>query len=394
MIFKKKIVLFGAGDYGKKALEHFGSDNVEFFVDNNKSKCGEFFCGKKVIHFSEYESISSSYNTVISTAFSQKVEEQLNDCGILVYSIFSHESDSKFRFYDEDELVIEQFRTEKADHSEEEYNEYTKRINTEGGRFDRINKEAYRFQSDVPLFKYVEIETINRCNGVCGFCPVNKRDDTRDELFMKDELFYDIISQLKEIHYKGAISLFSNNEPMLDRRLVDFCRYAKKELPDAYHYIFTNGTLLTLGKFIPLAECLDELIIDNYTTNGNLLKTCSAIKDYVELERHELIKKVTIVIRNPNEILTSRGGDAPNRTKKASYPDVKCLMPYWQVVIRPDGKLSLCCNDPLGKCTLGDLAKEKLIDAWYGKEYTTVRNALSKGRGNYWHCKHCDYFRL
>ena len=69
----------------------------------------------------------------------------------------------------------------------------------------------------------------------------------------------------------------------------------------------------------------------------------------------ELKKKVTIVMRKPHEILTSRGGDAPNRTHTATYPDIKCALPFKQLIVRPDGKVSLCCNDPYGKCTLGDL---------------------------------------
>ena len=35
---KNKIyVIFGAGDYGKKALEMLGRENVAFFVDNDKN---------------------------------------------------------------------------------------------------------------------------------------------------------------------------------------------------------------------------------------------------------------------------------------------------------------------------------------------------------------------
>lgn len=32
---KRKIILFGAGDFGKKALEYFGPEQVHCFVDNN-----------------------------------------------------------------------------------------------------------------------------------------------------------------------------------------------------------------------------------------------------------------------------------------------------------------------------------------------------------------------
>lgn len=37
----KKMILFGAGDYGKKALAYVGKDNVAFFVDNNAGAVGK-----------------------------------------------------------------------------------------------------------------------------------------------------------------------------------------------------------------------------------------------------------------------------------------------------------------------------------------------------------------
>ena len=49
-----------------------------------------------------------------------------------------------------------------------------------------------------PLFESIEIETINRCNGTCSFCPINRNDDTRILHKMSDELFYNII----EVRYE------------------------------------------------------------------------------------------------------------------------------------------------------------------------------------------------
>lgn len=54
----KKIIIFGAGKYGKEALLYFGKDNVCYFCDNNKSLWGREVLGKKVIapcQLSEYK---------------------------------------------------------------------------------------------------------------------------------------------------------------------------------------------------------------------------------------------------------------------------------------------------------------------------------------------------
>ena len=75
-----------------------------------------------------------------------------------------------------------------------------------------------------------------------------------------------------------------------------------------------------------------------------------------------------------------------------SYGNTKCALPYKQMIIRPDGKVSLCCNDPLGKDTLGDLTYETILEIWYGKKFQMVREALYKGRSYWEHCKWCDNF--
>jgi MoaA/NifB/PqqE/SkfB family radical SAM enzyme len=100
----------------------------------------------------------------------------------------------------------------------------------------------------VPLFKLVEIETINRCNGVCEFCPVNKKVDPREKKVMTLDLFRSIISQLRDMDYDGGLSLFSNNEPLLDERIVELSEYARNALPKARIHMYSNGTLFTIEK--------------------------------------------------------------------------------------------------------------------------------------------------
>ena len=120
-------------------------------------------------------------------------------------------------------------------------------------------------KKEIPLFTDIEIETINRCNGTCSFCPVNRNVDTREFKKMPEELFNKIIQELKEINYSGSVALYSNNEPLLDKRIYEFARITREELPNSYIYMFTNGTLIDMDKFLELMKYLDLLVIDNYT---------------------------------------------------------------------------------------------------------------------------------
>lgn len=270
-------------------------------------------------------------------------------------------------------------------------------VRNQEGRVESYKERVFAYVEEalkeVPLFRLVEIETFNRCNGTCAFCPVNKNNDIRKPTFMEKSVFKKIIGELESLDYHGRISLFSNNEPLLDNRIFEFSEYVREHLPKARIHMFTNGTLLTLKKFIQLVPLLDELIIDNYTSDLSLIKPVEEIKNFCE-KNPEYIKKVSIVLRKPDEILTSRGGDAPNRTIRETYSGCPCPLLFQQMIIRPTGEVSLCCNDPFGKYTMGDLKKETILEVWYGKKYEQLRKKLAQGRELVEHCKYCDVFSL
>ncbi len=113
---------------------------------------------------------------------------------------------------------------------------------------------------------------------------------------MSDKLFKKIIGELESINYTGRIALFSNNEPLLDDRILDFSEYARKKLPKARIHMYTNGTLLKLEMFLRLIDNVDELVIDNYSDNLSMITTVSAIHEYC-INNPELISKVTIMMR-------------------------------------------------------------------------------------------------
>lgn len=64
------------------------------------------------------------------------------------------------------------------------------------------------------------------------------------------------------------------------------------------------------------------------------------------------------------------------------------------MIVRPDGKVSLCCNDPLGKYSLGDLNEQSIKEVWYGEQYNTIRNKIISGRKNLDKCNRCDVFLI
>lgn len=236
----------------------------------------------------------------------------------------------------------------------------------------------------------VQIETLNRCNNDCNFCPVSVGNDIRKYHKMSDELFHKVINDLYNINYKGMISLFDNNEPFLDKRILKFFKIAKDKLPKAFHYIMTNGLIVTLDDYIEACKYLNMFLIDNYNNDGELNPNTKIIYDFC-IKNPEYNKKTVILMRSKNEILTSRAGNSPNRKGSLSRTPYLCTLPLWQFHVRPDGKISLCCCDAYGQMTLGDLNKNTIKEVWNSKLFNKLQKKLLNGRDAISICQYCDY---
>lgn len=194
-----------------------------------------------------------------------------------------------------------------------------------------------------------------------------------------------------EINYTGVISLFSNNEPLIDKRIFEFIKYAKENLPNATHALFTNGLLLTPQKYLMLTEMLDYLVIDNYNDELQLNPQINEIHGSV-YDRYNGCK-VLVQNRKKNQILLNRGTLSPNQENELVY-SAPCILPYIQMVIRPDGKVSRCCQDAYGSETLGNLNLQSVSEVWNGVEYNILRKDLLEKRNKRNICKNCDMLGL
>ena len=248
------------------------------------------------------------------------------------------------------------------------------------------------------LFSWIEIETINRCNSTCSFCPVNRWDERRSFAAMPKTLFSKIIDDLGSLSYSGKLALHSNNEPLLDETLVDRVREARTKCPDAFIFMYTNGTLLNTDLAWQLIKAgIDLIRITNYSDQLKLNKNLQTlVENFKSPPYAHHASKIRIVLRKLNEVLSNRGGAAPNKLPRLDqtyqyYHSSSCRYPFDQLVIRPDGKVSLCGNDAYGQVTLGDVALHSLTEIWYGEEYRRLRTELAtNGRKNLPVCNTCD----
>ena len=243
---------------------------------------------------------------------------------------------------------------------------------------------------NLPLPLEVEIETVNRCNGDCPFCPVNVHEPQRPYAKMTDELFYKIIDDLSELNYSGQLAIYSNNEPFLDERIIKFHEYAREKVPNAFIHMYTNGSVMGLEKFKQIIPYLDEMVLDIYDDRQIITPVIQPVYDYVE-SHEELHEKVLFSLRLKHEILNSRGGQSPNKKDEAHRSKAKCVLPFQELIIRPTGHISLCAADALGKYDLGEMNTMTIMQAWHSEKHEEIRKAMKKtGRKGLMLCDKCD----
>jgi len=247
-------------------------------------------------------------------------------------------------------------------------------------------------QEEVPQPQVVNIETINRCNSTCAFCTANVHAEKRPFMKISDELYRSIIDQLADWNYKGHLTLYGNNEPLLDTRIVELHKYARQKLPDSFIFMSTNGLILTLDKVREIQPYVNQIIINNYSNEMKLHDNIQVIYDYVK-EHPDEFSNVEIIIqmRYLQEVLTNRAGSAPNKQATEKVITQTCLLPFTDLWITPNGKVGLCCCDNLEVTDYGDLNTTPLKEIWEGKKLMAARRAIAQGRQNLPFCKHCDF---
>jgi len=122
---------------------------------------------------------------------------------------------------------------------------------------------------------------------------------------------------------------------------------------------------------------LHHLTINNYANDGRLLPSVREVYEYATT--HMESANVDIFVRRKDELLTTRAGTAPNRGSITPL-EVSCFLPFSQLIIRPDGKISQCCEDAVGRATLGDLSCQTLSEAWSSPERLALQARIRMGR--------------
>lgn len=67
-----KLIIFGAGNYGKKAYEKLQYKDIAFYVDNNTGLRGKTLYDIKILDFDTYKTIAQEYSLIIGLSETER----------------------------------------------------------------------------------------------------------------------------------------------------------------------------------------------------------------------------------------------------------------------------------------------------------------------------------
>ena len=169
--------------------------------------------------------------------------------------------------------------------------------------YNVVRTTSWKKHLEYPVM--VAIETTNKCNATCWFCPITEgskrppagaesliqlgkknqavqaaepadgEDGTTFNLmkrplgYMTDEMFEKIIDDCGQFPLR-RIEPYLHGEPFMDKKILDRIAYINKKLPRTEVHIFTNGSLLTKKTVDRLKELrLASMVISLNTPNGD-----------------------------------------------------------------------------------------------------------------------------
>ena len=204
------------------------------------------------------------------------------------------------------------------------------------------------------------------------------------------ELLDKVARELKELNFSGRLSLFGNNEPLLDDRLVEIVGFYRSHLQAADLRILTNGTKITVGDTRALFDAgLSTLIVNNYTDGRKLI---GPVRSLIEADAELADCDIRVSVRDRLSVLTTRAGMAPNKPVPEVAPKGFCALPFTDLHISYTGDVNQCCFDAYGQTSMGNVTDERLIDIWSSQAFNPLRASLLESRRSGLSlCDKCDF---
>jgi radical SAM protein with 4Fe4S-binding SPASM domain len=242
-----------------------------------------------------------------------------------------------------------------------------------------IVDDVLSFYKNAPIPSWIELSLIDVCNRSCSFCPKSDpkvAPNTHQKMNMN--LINKLTEELKEIDYKGSVTLCGYGEPMLHK---DINLISKKLSEAAFVEIVTNGDTLKPKQINELyVNNVNKLLISMYDGKHQILKFKQMIKDSGVPDDFVILRDRWYDSNKDYGLkLTNRTGtiNIGKQEKIGKYK--KCYYPSYQFLIDWNGDIFLCPQDWQRRVAMGNMMQENIFEIWTSKVLTKFRKNLLDG---------------
>jgi radical SAM protein with 4Fe4S-binding SPASM domain len=275
----------------------------------------------------------------------------------------------------------------------------------------------------------IQIQTVSYCNARCIMCPYSMVYQRIPHGAITEKHYKRLLDECAEYsQYIKNFKPFLMNEPLIDKRLMSFVKYARIKLPQTKIGFSTNGFLLEGNTVNELINCgIDELY---FNFSGNSEKTYKQVmigldysivkrnilnfKDQCVKKNSNILIKISMVETKPiiseieesknywakNDIIVetipfnNRGGNIVNNSIKLLENEVSyrtCDRPFYKMYITFDGKVIQCSSDWERRNIMGDVYFKSIYKVWHNKKFQALRYSITKNPRSNNLCQQCDY---
>jgi len=205
-------------------------------------------------------------------------------------------------------------------------------------------------------------------------CPLNLEVASpfrlRETKHLSGDVVRKVLDTLGEHGYVSTISFHQYNESLVDPRLFEFVRYARKRCPEARIIILTNGVFLSRQLALELEEAgLSGLWVTLYGSQEDRKITW------------EWMKREIIPIFSESNVQTWGLDDRLCIYDREYQKDQggNCYAPLSAIIVTRDAEWGLCCMDWKRTVSFGSLKEHSLEELLQAEEPHRIYAALSEG---------------
>ena len=274
------------------------------------------------------------------------------------------------------------------------------------------------------MLEILQVETTNYCNAKCIFCAY---DQIEEHGVMSDTLYSKIVTEAGRLDPPPQTFIpMLTGEPFLDPQIIDRIKEARAVLPHTAIHLYTNGSRLTDVLIRQLSEIPDFQL--NISANGaspETRKRLTGLGDYeyvaqmIDFVDKYRIQHTVSLVQHPS--ITKEEEETFNSTWGETTSSASCRTPFVfqhlnfagltspldnnnfsccihatsHMTVLFDGRVNLCCMDPLGRKIFGNLNEQTVAEVWFSKERQRYVKLHEEGRGTECDvCRDCNIFSI